>query len=56
MFHPLLTSARERLPEKDAASRKTGYLLCNVIILHLLLDGNKRTAFELAMNFLSLNG
>jgi fido (protein-threonine AMPylation protein) len=34
----------EHLSDKDAARRKSGYLLYNVISMHPFLDGNKRTA------------
>ncbi len=36
--------------------RKSGYLLFNLVDLHPFLDGNKRTAFEVAKTFLRLNG
>lgn len=42
--------------EVQKVVRKAGYLLFNLIILHPFLDGNKRTAFEVAKNFLTLNG
>ncbi len=46
----------EHLPEEKAVIRKAGYLLFNLVNLHPFLDGNKRTAFEVAKNFLKLNG
>ena len=46
----------EHLPEEEAAIRKAGYLLYNIVSMHPFLDGNKRTAFEVAKNFLRLNG
>lgn len=42
----------EHMPDQDAACRKATYLLYNIINTHPFLDGNKRTAFELARNFL----
>jgi len=44
------------LSEADAILRKSGYLLFNLVNLHPFLDGNKRTAFEVAKDFLNLNG
>ena len=46
----------ERMPEKEAATKKSGYLLYSIVNRHPFLDGNKRTAFELAKNFLKVNG
>ena len=46
----------EDLPEDRAMVRKSGYLLFNLVDLHPFLDGNKRTAFEVAKVFLRLNG
>lgn len=46
----------EGLPEEQAAIRKASYLLFNLVNLHPFLDGNKRTAFEVAKTFLNLNG
>jgi death-on-curing protein len=46
----------ERLREEQAVVRKAGYLLFNLVNLHPFLDGNKRTAFEVAKTFLDLNG
>jgi death-on-curing protein len=46
----------EGLPEDGAMVKKSGYLLFNLVDLHPFLDGNKRTAFEVAKNFLRLNG
>jgi death-on-curing protein len=44
------------LPEEEAAIRKATYLLYNIVNMHPFLDGNKRTAFEVAKNFLRLDG
>ena len=46
----------ERLPDEEAAIRKAGYLLYNIVSMHPFVDGNKRTAFEVSKNFLRLNG
>jgi death-on-curing protein len=46
----------EGLREEQAVVRKAGYLLFNLVNLHPFLDGNKRTAFEVAKTFLDLNG
>ena len=46
----------ERMPEENGIVRKSSYLLFNLVNLHPFLDGNKRTAFEVAKNFLMLNG
>lgn len=46
----------EPMPEDKAVVRKAGYLLFNLVNLHPFLDGNKRTVFEVAKNFLKLNG
>ena len=46
----------ERMPEEKGILRKASYLLFNLVNLHPFLDGNKRTAFEIARNFLLLNG
>jgi death-on-curing protein len=46
----------EDLPEDKAMVRKSGYLLFNQVDLHPFVDGNKRTAFEVAKSFLRLNG
>jgi death-on-curing protein len=55
----ILETARdigERMPEEKAVVRKASYMLFNLVSLHPFLDGNKRTAFEVAKNFLTLNG
>ena len=46
----------EHMTEEKAIIRKASYLLFNLVNLHPFLDGNKRTAFEVAKNFLKLNG
>ena len=46
----------EDLAEEKAMTRKSGYLLFNLVNLHPFLDGNKRTAFEVTKTFLRLNG
>jgi len=46
----------EKMYGRDAACAKAAYLLYNIINAHPFLDGNKRTAFEVARNFLRLNG
>lgn len=46
----------ERLPKKRAIVKKAAFLLYNVIIIHPFLNGNKRTAFEIAKSFLTFNG
>jgi len=42
----------ENVLEEKAAVRKSGCLLFSLVNLHPFLDGNKRTAFEVAKNFL----
>ena len=46
----------ENLSTSDAILRKSSYLLFSLVNLHPFLDGNKRTAFEVAKDFLNLNG
>lgn len=46
----------ERLPRKQAIAKKAAFLLYNVIVIHPFLNGNKRTAHELAKLFLASNG
>lgn len=46
----------ERLHRKQALAKKGAYLLYNIIVLHPLVNGNKRTAYELVKLFLRLNG
>jgi death on curing protein len=45
----------EGLCEEQAVASKAGYLLFKLVDLHPFLDGNKRTAFEVAKTFLDLN-
>ena len=55
----ILDTARDMgkgLTEENAMARKSGYVLFNMVNLHPFLDGNKRTAFEVAKSFLTLNG
>lgn len=42
--------------EFDKLISKAAYILYNIITLHPFVDGNKRTAFEIAKAFLQLNG
>jgi death on curing protein len=49
------TSERVSAKSKQLCAR-AGYLLFNLVNLHPFLDGNKRTAFEVAKTFLDLNG
>jgi len=46
----------ERLERRQAIIKKAAFLLYNVIVVHPFLNGNKRTAFELAKLFLRANG
>lgn len=46
----------ERLEKRQAIIKKSAFLLYNVIVVHPFLNGNKRTAFELAKLFLKANG
>jgi len=46
----------ERLPKKRAIIRKAAFLLYNVVVIHPFLNGNKRTAYEIAKSFLTFNG
>ena len=46
----------ERLPRNQALVKKSAFLLYNVIVIHPFLNGNKRTAFDLAAAFLEANG
>lgn len=46
----------ERLPRKQAIVKKAAFLLYNVIVIHPFLNGNKRTAHEMAKLFLAANG
>jgi death-on-curing protein len=46
----------ERLPRKQAIVKKAAFLLYNVIVIHPFLNGNKRTAYEVAKLFLASNG
>ncbi len=55
----LLETARdigEASQEEKAVVQKVGYILFNLVNLHPFLDGNKRTAYEVAKAFLNLNG
>ena len=46
----------ERYPKRQAIVKKAAFLLYNVITIHPLVNGNKRTAFELVRLFLRGNG
>ncbi len=46
----------ERLAKRQAIIKKAAFLLYNVVVVHPFLNGNKRTAFELAKLFLKANG
>lgn len=46
----------ERLPRKQAIVKKAAFLLYNIVVIHPFLNGNKRTAHELAKLFLAANG
>ena len=46
----------EKLPKKQAIIKKAAFLLYNVIAIHPFLNGNKRTAYEIAKSFLTSNG
>jgi len=41
---------------KHAVVRKAAFLLHEIVVLHPFVNGNKRTAFELAKQFIELNG
>ena len=46
----------EKFARKQALIKKTAFLLHNVVSLHPFVNGNKRTAYELARLFVQLNG
>jgi len=46
----------ERNPKKQAIVKKAAFLLYNIVTIHPLVNGNKRTAFELVRLFLRSNG
>lgn len=46
----------EGLPVDQALAKKAAFILFNVVVVHPFLNGNKRSAFELARVFLRLNG
>lgn len=41
---------------KETVARKAAHLFFGIISLHPFLDGNKRTAYEIAEDFIELNG
>ena len=41
--------------EQEAIKKKATYLMYNIVLSHLFVDGNKRTAFEVTKRFLELN-
>ena len=46
----------ERYPKRQAIVKKAAFLLYNLVTIHPLVNGNKRTAFELVRLFLRSNG
>lgn len=46
----------EKLDREKAVVKKPAFLLSSLVIQHPLLNGNKRTAFEVMGAFLELNG
>lgn len=46
----------ERNRKKQAIVKKAAFLLYNIVTIHPLVNGNKRTAFELVRLFLRSNG
>jgi len=46
----------EKSARKQGIIKKAAFLLHNVIVLHPFVNGNKRTAYELARLFVRLNG
>jgi death-on-curing protein len=46
----------ERVPRKQAITKKASFLLYNIIVVHPFLNGNKRTSFGLVELFLEANG
>jgi len=46
----------ERYPKRRAIIKKAAFLLYNIVTIHPLANGNKRTAYELVRLFLRSNG